>query len=165
MNLRPAVACDLDAIYLMGYDAWGGGRPIDGYLAGCRANGKYRQGRWFVATDARDVAVSSLLLWDLAVPGTIARGLGSLATAPEHRRQGHASHLIAAVVADQVARERAEVFFLYADIDPDIYARRGFTALPADLQRHPGSVCMLRYAATPTPALRDAVARHVPRYF
>lgn len=165
MIVRSATPADLDIIFLMGYDAWGGQQPVDAYLAGCRASGKYRKGRWLVAIDGQDIAVSSLLLWDFPMPGATVRGIGSVATSPRHRRQGHASHLIAAVMADQESSEQADAFLLYADIAPAMYVRLGFTALPPDLQRHHDSLCKVRYAQPPSTALQDAVAGHVPAYF
>ncbi len=51
---------ELEAVYLLGYDAWGEGAAEASYLAECRASPKYARGRWWVLV--KDGAVVSALI-------------------------------------------------------------------------------------------------------
>ena len=116
---------ELDAAYLMGLDAWGGGRGADEYLRTCRASPKYAAGTWFVLVED-GVPVASLLLhrdgFGLA-DGHV--GIGSIATAPARRRRGLASMLVEGVV-DDLRRGGTRAAWLFSDIDPAFYERLGF---------------------------------------
>jgi ribosomal protein S18 acetylase RimI-like enzyme len=141
-RVRAAKASELDAVYRMGYDAWGDSRPLADYLRDCAASPKYRRGVWHVL-DGGTRLLSALIVYELG-PG--AAGIGSLATPPEERRRGRASALIAGVLKLLDARGVGAVY-LYSDIAPRFYERFGFRALPAALQRYPGRVGMIRGAA------------------
>ena len=77
-------------------------------------------------------------------PGT--HGIGSVATAPEHRGRGHASALVSSVVARLEAAGSRGVW-LFSDVGPGFYARLGFR----EVRAFAGTVCMVR--AGPAPAL------------
>ena len=155
MRMRPAVTADMDAVYMMGFDAFAEGLAVEVYLAGCRAAPKYRLGRWFVL-EVEGQVVSSLICYEGQF-GLAARavGLGSVATAVTARRRGHASALIAAVVAEHRKRGDVDAFFLHSDIDPEMYRKLGFRTV------HGSETCMALTAG-------DAVFRAgftAPRYF
>jgi N-acetylglutamate synthase-like GNAT family acetyltransferase len=124
----------------MGADVWGRGLTLDAYLAACRDSPKYRLGEWRVLEDERGALVSSLIVYR-ASDGSA--GIGSIATAPDERRRGRATRLIADVLASLDAGGVSRVF-LYSDIAPRCYERFGFAALPSEHQSRPGSVCMVR---------------------
>ncbi len=131
---------ELDTVYRMGFDVWAEGKDETAYLAECRASPKYRANEWCVAEDAGTL-VASLLIhrFDDEV-----FGIGSLATPPESRGKGFASELIQYTIDRLEKKDGATLIYLYADIDPEFYTRFGFRALPADLQKYPGSVCMAK---------------------
>lgn len=141
-RIRPATPQDLDAIYAMGFDAWGGGQGLEAYLAGCRRSPKYARGTWYVLGEESGRPVSSLITYALPVwRGEPTVGLGSIATAPERRGQGWASRLIRDILG--MLRTEGSVFYLHADVSPSFYARLGFIALDPRYQRKPGTTTMI----------------------
>lgn len=138
-DVRPAVPADLDAAFLLGYDAWGGGQSEADYLAECRTSPKYALGRWYVLE--REGRVLSALI---AYRGAFylpqgAWGLGSLCTLKAYRGLRLASRLVTEVLA----REKGTAF-LWADAAAQLYRTLGFRDLPQKLEDHPGSVLMVR---------------------
>lgn len=153
---------EMDAVYLAGADVWQGDLSRADYLAGCRASPKYARGSWrglFKGADAPAELLAALIIYELH-PGVF--GIGSVATPPERRGRGHASALIQRVVAG-LESDGARAIFLHSDVAPTLYERLGFVALPAELQRKPGSSCMVRCA---DPAgLWSRPGFEPPRYF
>jgi ribosomal protein S18 acetylase RimI-like enzyme len=140
VEVRQARPEEHDEIYRMGFDAWGDGRPLEAYLDGCRRSLKYRKGRWYVLADPRGRLRSSLIRYELA-DGIC--GIGSIATPPSFRGQGHASRLVA-LALEKFAAEGFPAAFLFSDIGASFYERFGFLALPKPHQRREGSLCMVR---------------------
>lgn len=138
-DCRPPTGEEMTEVYRMGYDAWAEGRDFDAYARVCAASPKYAGGRWLVLADGAEL-LSSLIVYDLGGP---AAGLGSIATAPEHRGRGHASRLVA-TAAEAIEAVGKSRIFLFSDVAPDIYERLGFRALPERLQAKAGSLCMAR---------------------
>ncbi len=156
---RVARADELDAVYLMGCDAWGDGASTDAYLEACRASPKYAAGTWFVLV--RDGAPVASLLLHRDGFGLADRhvGIGSVATVREHRGRGYGSALVRGVVDDLRRDGGTRAVWLFADIDPAFYARLGFerVAIPGSTCEE---VCMVLF---PMPDARfDAPT---PRYF
>ncbi len=141
--IRLAITSDMDEIYLMGYDVWGEGEPIDAYLEICRNAPKYKRGRWFVLTDEQGEVVSSPIVYrgtfNLEAP---AAGIGSIATPGALRRRGYAAHLVRGVL-DLLTQEGAHQVYLFSDISPEYYEKLGFRKLPPDFQKYPESICMV----------------------
>jgi N-acetylglutamate synthase-like GNAT family acetyltransferase len=130
----------MDAIFLMGRDAWGKGKTVQAYLVSCRHSPKYKRGQWYALEDAERGLVSSLIVYRLS---SGVAGIGSIATARKSRGNGLASRLIGDILK-RLDRRGTRRVFLFADISPRFYERFGFAALPPEYQKHPGSVCMLR---------------------
>lgn len=165
MTVRTASATELEAVYRMGYDAWGEGLALDAYLAGCRASPKYAAGTWWVLEGADGVLLSSLLAHEIALPsGAPAVGLGSIATPPERRGRGHASRLITAFLRAREESHATEVFFLFSDIAPAFYERFGFAAL-MPCPGKPGSILMARADREKIERLLSDPRFAVPGYF
>ena len=155
----------MEAIYLMGFDAWSEGRAVEEYLSGCRDSKKYRSGCWYVLCDGA-ILRSALLVHTLPPWGErVVRGIGSVATAPEFRRQGFGRAIMAHAVDDLTAREQARVLLLYADIDTRFYERIGFRALPAEYQTAPGSTLMARMWPAYDVAVIARYRGAIPGYF
>ena len=140
-HVRIALSEEHEQIFRLGYDAWGEDAPMAQYLASCRASPKYAQGRWLLLQEGGSLR-SALIVYRLG-PGCA--GLGSVATAPDARRRGAASRLLAGALT-LLEADGDHSFFLFADRAPDLYQRQGFVPLPAAYQRRLGSICMVRTA-------------------
>ena len=163
MKITPANPPDLDTIYLMGYDTWSEGRGVEQYLADCRTNPEYQQGCWRQLVTDSHTPVASLIVYDLPDIGRFrASGLGCIATAAEHRRQGHAARLIDLVL---IERREDDIILLFSDIAPAYYEAFGFKALPPACQHYPKSVSMVKLQQSAT---LDELLQHagqLPAYF
>ena len=95
----------------------------------------------------------------------VVRGVGSLATRPDRRREGWAGCLLEHVFAQLVERERASVVFLYADIAPGYYARRGFQVVDKAPRGADGAVLMVRFTPEVDMAVIEEDSSRLPRYF
>jgi N-acetylglutamate synthase-like GNAT family acetyltransferase len=130
----------MDAVYLMGRDAWGKDQSREAYLAECRSSSKYKTGEWSLAEGEDARPLCSLIAYRFSAESA---GIGSIATAPEERRKGHASRLIDAILK-RLDQEGVRQVYLFSDIAPQFYDRFGFKPLPAQHQRRAGTVCMVR---------------------
>ncbi len=135
---REPTDAEMPFVYMMGFDAWSGGKDARGYLAECLESPKYAKGSWRLLTEGHWL-LSSLIVYDLSPR---AAGIGSIATAPDLRGRGHASRLVSMVV--ERLEKTKDRLFLFSDIPQEFYERLSFTALPAHLQRRPGAVCMVK---------------------
>ncbi|NOH33074.1 GNAT family N-acetyltransferase [Vibrio chagasii] len=152
MTLRTADAHELDDIYLMGFDIWGGSASVDEFLACCNKSDKYQKGTWYVLIEHHKI-LSSLIVYQGMfglVDGSC--GLGSVATPPELRCKGYASKLINMIKNELLQNQNNTALFLHSDIDKKFYSRLGFTAIE-------GSDCM--YCTSDGRAFKGTV----PRYF
>lgn len=148
---------------MMGFDVWGDGAFELAYLEGCRASPKYARGTWHVLEDDEGVALSTLIVYRLEpAVGRPAFGIGSVATAPSARRRGFASRLIERVVQSMPSDA---IVFLHADVDPALYERLGFKALPARLQSRTDSVAMMRASREAHSAYLADPSVCAPAYF
>lgn len=137
--VRPARPEELEAVFLLGYDAWGDGAPLGDYLAECRASAKYASGRWTVVAVQGAVAGAVIVYRaGFGLPAG-AWGAGSLCVDPAVRRLGLAKALMRSVLE----REPGTAF-LWADVLPGFYRSLGFTPLPESRQTRPGSLLMAR---------------------
>ncbi|MFA0134662.1 GNAT family N-acetyltransferase [Vibrio splendidus] len=135
MHLRKAQLHELDSIYTMGFDVWGGGLTLDDYLAGCRNSEKYLSGTWYVLVE-KDRVVSSLIVYrDMFGLAKGCFGIGSVATPQELRHQGYASELINLVKTELFTRHNCKALYLHSDIEHQFYNRLGFVGIV-------GSDCM-----------------------
>jgi predicted N-acetyltransferase YhbS len=158
MGVRRAGIADLNTIYMMGFDAWGEGRTQAAYLELCRGSAKYAKGQWFVR-DAEQQSVSSLILYadEFDLPAGCC-GIGSVATAPEHRGKGHASRLVTTVVGELEASPTRGVY-LFSEIGSDFYAKLGFEPVRIE-QPYAECICMVRPFRDP-----ETLLSTVPTYF
>jgi N-acetylglutamate synthase-like GNAT family acetyltransferase len=156
--IRRPVAEEMDTIFMGGFDAWAGSLNQTEYLVKCRRSEKYRQGRWWVL-DCGGRIVSSLIVYRncFGLENGFS-GIGTVTTQPDRRCQGFASELLRQVL--QVEQPEAlKGFFLFSEVKPDFYERHGFVRLSDKLQKHAGSVCMVKCSAVD---LRDIESGEVP---
>lgn len=163
--MRTPQPSDFDVIFEMGFDAWAEkGDSIDAHIERCRASKKYSLGQWFV----KDVAGSpkaALICYEnqFDLPkGWI--GIGTVATLPAFRNQRLASTLIQEVMKHFEEKQKRG-FILFSEVNPSLYERLGFQALPSELQQYPHSPCMIR----PSSEIKDTFdvreISNAPRYF
>lgn len=146
-KFRAARPEDMEAIYLLGLDAWQDGMSIDQYLQACRQSPKYKKGVWHVAEIAAGELVSAVISYVLPpLANRSVIGVGSLATAQAVRGRGFASFVLEQVMGGYVGSGQADIFMLYAEIDFEFYQQFGFIKLPMELQQRSDSACMVRCA-------------------
>ena len=126
MQIRKASHHELDAIYWMGFDAWGADLAPTEYLASCQRSKKYQSGVWYLLlVDKRPV--SSLIVYrDQFGLGQGCFGIGSLATDPTMRGKGFGSHLLRGVTDMLLSDPNTVATFLHADIDHHYYEKLGY---------------------------------------
>ena len=141
MLVRQAKPDELAAIYLMGFDVWGEDLSHHDYLIECHSSDKYALGSWYVLL-VDSVPVASLIVY-AAQFGLAPQcyGIGSVATASEHRGKGYASQLVQSVTHALLEEKNAEAVFLHADISLGFYARLGYQCLQ-------NTACMGRFKAS-----------------
>ncbi len=125
--------------YMHGFDAWGEGETQDAYLESCRNSQKYASGEWYGLALGDDL-VSSLILYrsGFGLPeGSV--GIGSVATAERHRRNGYARRMLNEVIP-QVCSGSVHTVWLWSDIRPEFYSALGFSQVA-----HKGNSVLMRY--------------------
>ena len=152
MTLRTADTHELDDIYLMGFDVWGGSASVDEYLACCNKSNKYQKGTWYVLIEHQKILSSLIVYQGVFGLEDGSCGLGSVATPPELRGKGYASKLINMIKNELLLNQNNMVLFLHSDIDKTFYRRLGFAAIE-------GSECM--YCTTDGRVFKGVV----PEYF
>ncbi len=129
----------INAIYRESFSLWGAGLSFDDYLAfwddlGATAWAKNALS-YLVWTDAHGAVLSSLKLYRprlrlLGETGT-ATGVGAVFTPHAHRRKGHATAMLEALIEE--ARERGDLAaLLFSDVGTAMYGALGFRALPSE---------------------------------
>lgn len=161
--IRQPFESEMDQVYLAGFDTWADKISNDEYLQDCRSSTKYKQGEWWIA-DCDGRVGSSLItyrnVFGLA-PGCM--GIGSVATPPEFRGRGRASHLIKQVL--EMKENALDVaVFLFSEVKPEFYEKLGFVVLPTDLQKYPDSKCMVNCSRETLIAIKSGQVQ-TPRYF
>lgn len=154
MEIRAAKTEELDAIYMMGYDAWSDGVSKKDYLDECRTSKKYKAGKWYVLLDGEEL-ISSLAVYSsgFGIPQRYC-GIGSAATKPQKRSCGYACKLLIAV-CKILQREGFNGVYLHSDIESSFYERLGFTVVAES-----ASKCM----ALPFSQL-ERLPEEIPSYF
>jgi len=140
--IRTPEAREMDAVFMMGFDAWGDRKSRKRYLDGCRNSPHYRQGDWYVLASGAD-AVSSLITYrDLFRLPPGCHGIGSVATTPALRGQGHGSSLVRSVAGSLEAGGSRGVF-LFSEVGERFYRKLGFERT-ANARHTNGSLCMVK---------------------
>lgn len=138
MEIRKPREDEYGSIYLMGFDVWSEGKSEEKYVEDCMESKKYKTGAWYVLASENDL-VSSLVVYEsqFKIPENFC-GIGSVATAIQHRKKGYSSQLINGVCADLKSSGYRGVY-LHSDIDPEFYKRLGFIPVSAEAKN-----CMVR---------------------
>ncbi|MFE3577447.1 GNAT family N-acetyltransferase [Lysinibacillus sp. NPDC059133] len=150
-------------IYMMGFDVWGNDMPVEEYITMCQDSSKYKKGKWYVleATDTKEL-LSSLIIYKLnPSEDLIVRGIGSIATPANSRKNGYAFLLVKEIMNKLEQEENCNNFFLYSDIGTDFYNRLGFIVLPNESQKYKDSICMYYSKENDI----DSISFEIPNYF
>ena len=124
MLLRKAKPCELDTIYIMGFDAWGIGTSLEDYLHQCRASSKYQSGTWYVLIEKDQLIASFIVYYSGFALQEGCVGIGSVATQPSQREKGYGAKLIQLLALELLKTHHT--LFLHSDIHPAYYQRLGF---------------------------------------
>jgi len=143
---------------MMGFDTWHEGRTEQQYLEALQPVERYDQCTWYVLEgESSPVAVLIVYRSGLGLPSGC-WGIGSVATAPEHRRQGYAAILVRHVT--ELARaESARGIYLFSGVDTAYYARFGFARVQAP-QPQGQAPCMVLALED-----REELMKAVPEFF
>ena len=125
---RPAIASDMNSIYLMGFDIWGAGLSEERYLNECRNSPKYRLGQWYCLKE-NGVPMSSLIIYKncFGMQDRFA-GFGSIASQFRRRGEGFATGLINECIKELRLYGIAGIY-LHSETDSSLYERLGFQTL------------------------------------
>lgn len=137
MRLVPAEGETLDQILAESHTIWSDGLTREAYSKYNAAQTRTRWGarhlRRLALVDDAGRLLSSAKRYDLTarVDGEDVQvtGIGAVFTPERQRGHGHARRIVDAVTAD-AARQGASLALLFSEIDPDYYARMGFSAIP-----------------------------------
>jgi predicted acetyltransferase len=133
LDVHPASGEELIAAHRNVFDIWSKGLPIEDHVRNRLESPSHTRATWYVGTVDGQV-VTSLGCYPLRfrVRGDELRGIaiGSVYTVSECRGRGFAPKLIARVEDDERGRGAA-LSVLYSDIEPQYYARRGYTLCPS----------------------------------
>jgi predicted acetyltransferase len=142
---------EMDQVYLMGFDAWGEktGKTQQEHIEECKESPKYAEGTWYVLENNDKQIVSSLIVHPLKPWQEFeVRGIGTVATHPQHRRKGHASDLITKVILQLEMKDQVGVILIGADDTKirDYYNGIGFQVLPDNFQK-PGQPILMAHTS------------------
>ncbi len=143
LDIHPANREELLAAHRNVYDIWSKGLALEDHVSARLASPSHNRATWYVGT-IDDQVVTSLGCYPLRfrVLGQEMLGIaiGSVYTINDFRGRGLAPQLIARVENEE--RERhAALSILYSDIEPQYYARRGYTLCPSwEGWTHPAEV-------------------------
>ena len=129
MTPRLAVAEDMNSIYSMGFDAWGENATTEEYINACTNSEKYKLGKWYCIEGDNEI-LSSIIIY-FGSSGLVEKycSFGSIATSPNHRNKGYASHLIAESVKNLVQEQYLGIF-LFSEVGTSLYSKHGFCQVP-----------------------------------
>lgn len=141
MRIREGLQAERESFFLLGFDAWGEGKTEQEYLEALRPIARYDTGTWYVLDGVSGPAAALIVYRSgLNLPEGC-WGIGSVATAPEYRRQGYAAVLIRHVI-DLASCAAARGIYLFSGVDTAYYARFGFECVDAP-QPERQAPCML----------------------
>ncbi len=133
LDLHVASHDELIAAHRNVFDVWSKGLPLEEHLQSRLDSPKHRLATWYVGCIAGQVVVSlggyplQFHVRGRVVPGV---AIGSVYTLTEFRGRGIAPRLLAYVEQQQQAAG-CVLSLLYSDIDPNYYARLGYTLCPS----------------------------------
>jgi ribosomal protein S18 acetylase RimI-like enzyme len=153
-RVRALALNEAESVLPFGFDAWGAGRSLDEFVGSYATNKNHLRGQRYVLENLDGAALATLNTLRFA-PGLT--GLAWLATHPEHRKQGHATLLMFAVMALLRSEQRDMCFALHSEIGIRYYERFGFEKAPVDHQHFEKSVAMVAATGQVPPGLESVL--------
>lgn len=139
-RVRALALNETDSVLPFGFDAWGAGRSLADFVSSYATNKNHLRGQRYALETLDGIQISTVNT--LRFTPTIT-GLAWLATHPEHRKQGHATLLMHAVMA-LLKHEQPEMsFVLHSEIGIRYYERFGFEKAGVENQHFEKSVAMI----------------------
>lgn len=139
MIFRRSKQEEMNGLFQEGYQVWSRNRTFEQY---CMDNGKEdAYGIRYVIEEKGEIVSSLILLSLKEIKGRKVYGIGSVLTPSIHKHKGYATELIKSCL-EQI-NEKDAMTFLYSEITPSFYERFHFRALPENLQKDSGSICMV----------------------
>jgi predicted N-acetyltransferase YhbS len=133
LDIHPASREELVAAHSNVYDIWSKGLGLEEHVRARVDSPSHRRATWYVGTIEGRV-VTSLGCYPLRFrvrdDNLMGVAIGSVYTVSDFRGRGFAPQLIAKVEDDEHKRGAA-LSVLYSDIEPQYYARRGYTLCPS----------------------------------
>lgn len=123
-----------------GFDAWGDGRTQTEFVESYKNNLNHMRGQRYVLQTMEGGMLATVNALRFSSETT---GLAWLATHPEHRKQGHATILMHAVMALLRLENPDMAFILHSEIGVRYFERFGFEKAPVEHQHFEKSVAMI----------------------
>ncbi len=139
-RVRVVMPEDEPEVLAFGFDAWGEGRTLEAFIASYETSRNHLRGTRYLLEDLAGEPLADLNTLRFR-RGLV--GVASVATAATHRRRGHATRLLRAVMALMRDADPRTRFGLFSEVDPSVYEAVGFARLPAELQRFVPAVAMV----------------------
>jgi predicted acetyltransferase len=133
LDMHAASAEELAAAHRNVFDIWSKGLPLEEHVRSRVESPKHRLAQWYVGTlDGRVVVSLGCYPLTFHYRGGLVPGfsIGSVYTVGEFRGQGFAPQLLDWVEKREAANGAA-IGLLYCDINPDYYARLGYSLCPS----------------------------------
>jgi predicted acetyltransferase len=161
MIFRQSKPEEVEELFKEAYKVWSKNRTFQQYCVDNSKEDAY--GIRYVIEDKKEI-VSSLILLNLeSIKGRKVYGIGSVLTSPKHKRKGYATELLKSSIAK--VNDEAAVIFLYSELEPSFYERFHFRALPKNLQKDKGSICMVLCDDIMWKELLSSSIDHIPDHF
>ena len=139
-RVRVVAPEDEQCVLAFGFDAWAKGQGKGEFLASYESDRGHIQGVAYLLELLDGTPVSALNTIRLARNRVV---VARVATAPQHRRQGHATLLLNAVMELLQGQGSDLRFLLLSEIGVGFYERLGFTQLPNQHQHYKPWVAMI----------------------
>jgi len=138
--VRKLALHESEQVLNFGFDAWGDGRTQSEFIDSYKDNLNHLRGQRFVLENTDGGILSTVNTLRLTADTT---GLAWLATHPEHRKQGHATILMHAVMA-LLRHENPDMScVLHSEIGVRYFERFGFEKASVEHQHFEKSVAMV----------------------
>lgn len=160
MIFREACKSEIACILKEGCLVWHKGRTWEQYFADNHKEDAY--GARYVVEDGGQIVSSLILLRFGKIFDRQVYGIGSVITPPEFRHRGYAAELLENTL--KLVRD-GDIVFLYSEVPPPFYERFGFRILPANMQKDPDSICMVRCDTSVFQLLLSAGIELLPDHF
>lgn len=148
-------------LFKQGYQEWSKNRSFEQY---CIDNSKEDTiGTRYVLDKDGEIVCSAIVIRFKDLNNRAIYGIGSVLTPRNHRGKGYASKFLRECL--NLINKKDNIIFLYSDINPSFYQKFNFKVLPASLQKHKKSICMVLCKDDVWNELLKCTFQTIPNYF